>query len=79
LQYGGHIILWYDQIWSLEWKQQLDARVARQGQVEKVIINKLVACKTIDQDVIRAQKFKTDTQDALMKAVKSRINKYLKT
>ena len=77
LQAGGHRIIWYGQTWSLELEQQFNARLDRQGQTEPVIINRLVCCNTIDQDVIAAQKAKARTQDALMNAVKARLKKYL--
>lgn len=78
LQAGGHIIIWFGQTWSLELEQQLNARLDRQGQDEVVIIHKLVASKTIDQDVILAQNGKRERQDGLMEAVKARVRKYLK-
>jgi SNF2 family DNA or RNA helicase len=78
LQTGGHIIVWFGQSWSLELDQQLNARLDRQGQKKSVIINRIVAKGTMDEDVIRAIKSKEHTQEALMNAVKSRINKYLK-
>jgi len=77
LQSGGHIIVWFGQTWSLELEQQLNARLDRQGQKEVVIINKLVASKTIDLDVIRAQQRKSAKQDGLMEAVKAKIKKYV--
>jgi len=77
LQAGGHIIIWFGQTWSLELEQQFNARLDRQGQEDVVIINKLVACKTIDQDVIRAQDRKSAKQDGLMEAVKAKIKKYV--
>jgi SNF2 family DNA or RNA helicase len=77
LQAGGHIIIWFGQTWSLELEQQFNARLDRQGQEDVVIINKLVACKTIDQDVIRAQDRKSAKQDGLMEAVKAKIRKYV--
>lgn len=77
LQSGGHIIVWFGQTWSLELEQQFNARVLRQGQKNIVIVNKLVASKTIDQDVIKAMKNKEAGQEALMQAVKSRIKKYV--
>jgi SNF2 family DNA or RNA helicase len=77
LQAGGHIIIWFGQTWSLELEQQFNARLDRQGQKEVVIINKLVACKTIDQDVIKAQERKSAKQDGLMEAVKAKIKKYV--
>lgn len=76
LQMGGHIIIWYGQTWSLELEQQFNARLDRQGQQEKVIINKLVAVDTIDRDIIKALNNKDKTQESLMQAVKDRIRKY---
>lgn len=76
LQAGGNNIIWFGQTWSLELYQQFNARLDRQGQTKPVIIHKLIAEKTIDQDVVKAQKNKTRNQDALMEAVKSRIKKY---
>jgi SNF2 family DNA or RNA helicase len=77
LQAGGHMIIWFGQTWSLELEQQFNARLDRQGQKNVVIINKLICSKTIDEDVIRAQKRKKSGQDGLMSAVKARINKYI--
>jgi SNF2 family DNA or RNA helicase len=78
LQMGGHIIVWFGQTWSLELEQQFNARLARQGQKEVVIIHKLVACDTMDMDVIKAQVSKGTKQEELMQAVKARIKKYIK-
>lgn len=78
LQAGGHIVLWYGLTWSLELEQQFNARLDRQGQKETVIINRLVACDTIDQDVVAAIRDKASGQDRLMQAVKARIKKYAK-
>jgi len=78
LQSGGHTIIWFGQTWSLELEQQLNARLDRQGQRNVVVINKLVASKTMDQDVIRAQRIKSAEQDGLMEAVKAKIKKYEK-
>jgi SNF2 family DNA or RNA helicase len=78
LQYGGHIIIWFGQTWSLELYLQLCKRLDRQGQTVPVIINRLIAHKTMDIDVISSQKSKDQTQEGLMRAIKSRINKYLK-
>lgn len=77
LQFGGHIVVWFGQTWSLELLEQLNARLHRPGQDQPVIINKLVASKTIDEDVIKSQESKDKTQRGLMEAVKARIKKYL--
>lgn len=78
LQAGGNILVWFGQTWSLELYQQFNARLDRQGQTETVIINKLVAVKTVDQKVIRALSSKDAKQDGLMEAVKALVNKYKK-
>lgn len=78
LQSGGHIIVWFGQTWSLELEQQFNARLDRQGQENVVIINKLVASKTMDEDVIKSQESKSAKQDSLMEAVKAKIKKYVK-
>lgn len=78
LQAGGHIIVWFGQTWSLELEQQFNARLDRQGQKETVIIHRLVASKTIDQDVIGALQKKAAGQEGLMQAVKARLDKYVK-
>lgn len=78
LQAGGHIIVWFGQTWSLELEQQFNARLDRQGQENVVIVNKLVASKTMDEDVIKSQESKSAKQDSLMEAVKAKIKKYVK-
>lgn len=76
LQHGGNIIVWFGQTWSLELEQQFNARLDRQGQTESVIVNKLVASKTIDEQVIKRVAGKDKTQNGLMDAMKATINKY---
>lgn len=76
LQAGGHIIVWFSLIWSLELYQQANARLDRQGQLEKVIVHHLVAKGTVDENVMAVLKNKTVGQDALLEAVKARIEKY---
>lgn len=78
LQSGGNIIIWFGQTWSLELEEQFNARLDRQGQTEVVVINKLVAKGTLDEDVIKAIKSKSKKQKGLMDAVKARIDKYKK-
>lgn len=76
LQAGGNIIVWFGLTWSLELYQQANARLNRQGQKHKnVIIHHLVAENTVDDDVMKSLESKDRTQEALMKAVKARIQK----
>lgn len=78
LQYGGNILLWFGQTWSLELYQQLNKRLDRQGQEEVVVIHKLILEGSVDQDVINSLERKAEGQEGLMQAVKARIAKYLK-
>lgn len=77
LQNGGHIVVWFGQTWSLELYQQLNARLKRQGQKFAVVVNRLIASKTMDQDVIRSLSKKHKSQDGVMSAVRARIEKYI--
>ncbi len=73
LQKGGHIIVWFGLTWSLEYYQQANARLDRQGQTEPVIIHHLVAENTIDEKVLRILQGKEQKQNALLDAVKAQI------
>lgn len=75
LQRGGHIIVWFSMIWSLEFYQQANARLDRQGQTEPVIIHHLVAKDTVDERALEVLQGKEKTQDALMSAIKASIKK----
>ncbi|MCY7923984.1 DEAD/DEAH box helicase [Bacillus spizizenii] len=75
LQDGGHIIVWFGMTWSLELYQQANARLDRQGQKHSVIVNHLVTEGTVDEDVMRALEGKAVGQNALMEAVKARLEK----
>ena len=77
LQAGGNTIIWFGQTWSLELYQQFNARLYRQGQDKPVIMHKLIAKGTVDEDVVGAQARKANKQEALMAAVKARIKKYI--
>lgn len=68
-------VVWYDQIWSLEEDQQANARVHRQGQKNSVVIMRIVTQGTMDEDAVAALERKASGQEALMQAVKARIDK----
>ena len=68
-------VVWFDQIWSLEEYQQANARVHRQGQTRSIVILRLVAEGTMDEDVIEALEKKNTSQEALMQAIKARIDR----
>lgn len=68
-------VVWYDQIWSLEEDQQANARVHRQGQTRRIVVMRLVAEGTMDEEAVAALERKAAGQEALMQAVKARIEK----
>jgi SNF2 family DNA or RNA helicase len=76
LQQGGHHVIWFGLPWSLELYLQANKRLDRQGQLEKVIIHRLVVEGGVDEDVVAALEDKGATQDKLMLALKARIEKY---
>lgn len=78
LQAGGHIVAWFGLPWSLELYQQANARLHRQGQTKPVVIHHLITRGTMDEDVMAALDSKAGKQEALMAAVKARIDKYLR-
>ena len=76
LQYGGHHLFWFGLDFNLEYYGQGCARLDRQGQKNVVINTRILAKDTIDYDVLNALESKTNLQDAVMSAVKARIQKY---
>lgn len=76
LQFGGEDICWFGCPWSLEQYQQAVKRVHRSG-VRKFVTNtRLIVKNTIHEDVIQALEGKDKMQEAVIKAVKARIEKY---
>ncbi|MNO37518.1 hypothetical protein D3C76_276020 [compost metagenome] len=68
-------VVWFDQIWSLEEDQQANARVHRQGVKHNIVVVRLVAEGTMDEDAVAALERKATGQDALMQAVKASIER----
>ena len=73
IQKGGHILIWFSMIWSLEMYQQTNARLWRQGQTEVVTAHHIVCRDSVDEDVLDALTHKDVTQQKLIEAVKARI------
>lgn len=76
LQHGGSICVWFGLTWDLQLYQQANKRLHRQGQINTVIIHHLICVGTMDVDIMRALKNKAGVQDALMFAIKARLDKY---
>jgi len=66
LQSGGHILLWYGLTYSLEQYLQLNGRLHRQGQNNRVIIHHLIIQNTIDVVLLKALKDKAVNQNDLL-------------
>ena len=75
LQAGGHIIVWYGLNWSLELYQQANARLYRQGQKNGVIIHRLIAKGTVDEEVAKRLEKKDSAQEDLLEALKARVRR----
>jgi SNF2 family DNA or RNA helicase len=70
LQAGGHVLVWLSPDWSLERTEQMDARVYRQGQKDKVFIYTIAVKDSIDMVVMDALKTKGTGQEGFMNALK---------
>lgn len=76
LQAGGHHAVWYTlPNWALEIFQQANKRLHRQGQQYPVITHILAVQGGVDEDVLASLHGKEDSQEALMQALKARIEK----
>ena len=71
LQAGGSTLIWFGLTWSLEFYQQTNARLWRQGQSSgTVVIQHIITKDTIDERILKALEAKDRTQAALIDAVK---------
>ena len=70
LQRGGSVIVWFGLNWSLEYYQQFNGRLHRQGQTKPVRIIHIVAEGCIDERVMQVIGNKAATQQDLLNAVK---------
>ena len=72
LQQGGHTMVWFGLTWSLELYEQCIARIWRQGQQSQtVVVTHIITERTIDEQILRALDAKSQTQEALISAVKA--------
>lgn len=70
LQKGGALCVWFGLNWSLEYYQQFNARLHRQGQSRPVRIVHIVCEDTIDERVLAVLQNKDATQKSLLNALK---------
>ena len=75
IQKGGHILIWFSLVWSLEMYQQTNARLWRQGQGHVVTAHHIVCRDTVDEDVMKALEHKDTTQQRLIAAVRAAVGR----
>lgn len=76
LQAGGQHVVWFGLNWSFELNDQANCRLYRQGSpFDKVFVHYLVVQNSVDEDVMRAVHRRAETHDAVMGALKARIQK----
>ena len=75
LQDGGHHVIWFGLTWSLEEYQQANKRLHRQGQRLPVVVHRLIVQGGTDEDVVRSLESKDGAQEALLTALKARMDK----
>jgi len=78
LQGGGSVIVWYGLNWNLEYYQQFNGRLYRQGQTKPVRIIHLVAQGCLDERVMQVLKEKDATQQSLIDALKANVTQVKK-
>jgi hypothetical protein len=69
LQHGGSTVVWFSPIWSRELYDQLNGRVARQGQKQIIRIVRLLCPGTIDDAVVETLRERGSNQTALLTAL----------
>lgn len=70
LQKGGALAVWFGLTWSLEYYQQFNARLHRQGQTRPVRIVHLIADSCLDERVMNVLSNKDAIQNQLIEALK---------
>lgn len=75
LQKHGNILVWFGMTWSLDFYDQFNARIARQGQTKTVICHHIMTEGTLDEVQADRIKSKDLTQASLMRAIKEYRNR----
>jgi SNF2 family DNA or RNA helicase len=73
LQAGGCQMIWFGLTWSGELDAQMIGRLHRQGQTRPVVVHRIVAQGTIDEDILLAVRGKAVGQDGLVNAIRRRV------
>lgn len=75
MQQGGHVIIWFSTGWNLEYYQQANARLHRQGQKYPVTVVNLITRDTIDERMLGALHGKADVQEGVVKKLAMDVSK----
>jgi hypothetical protein len=75
LQFGGHNIVWFGSTYSLEEKQQLNARLVRSGQTETVVVHNIITVGTIEEVIEVKLKSKDHVQNEVLNYLKEKYKK----
>lgn len=70
---GGAIIL-HSLPWSFELYDQFISRIWRQGQKKRVVVNRIIALKTVDEAIIKSLERKDRTQNAFFDSLKEYLD-----
>lgn len=76
MQQGGHYIVWFGTGWNLEYYQQANARLHRQGQQHPVQVYKLICAGTVDEKASAALEGKKGVQQSLLDSLNYLLRKY---
>lgn len=73
---GAGNVAWLSPTWNYELYDQFNRRLWRQGsKADRVILHRIVARDTVDEDVLWALRHKGRVQDNLMEALKNRLGR----
>lgn len=76
MQQGGRYIVWFGTGWNLEYYQQANARLHRQGQRYPVTVYKLICSGTVDERANAALESKKSVQQGLLDGLSGLYRKY---
>ena len=78
MQQGGHYIVWFGTGWNVEYYQQANARLHRQGQRYPVTVYKLICSGTVDERANAALEGKKSVQQGLLDSLSYLVRKHCK-
>ena len=76
MQEGGSMLVWFSLMWNLEYYQQFNARLHRQGQKKPVRIVHLMMSGSIDEAILQILKKKDATQADLLNFLKKNLTEF---